>query len=557
MFKRPIPILVILYTCLLLFACSKDATKPATPVVVTESFAFSDLKVNDAYSGFSYQGVNQSPLLKISFSVPVDKASMNNAIVLKSSSGIAQALTISLTDADKTVIIQPASPLAYLTKYTLTASTALKSAKGTNLSSPVTVNLLTAVDETDKYPRISDDALLDLVEKQTLKYFWDFGHSASGMARERNSSGNTVTTGGSGFGIMGLVAGISRNFVSRVDGLARMQKIVHFLQTADRFHGAYPHWIDGNTGKVIAFSQKDDGGDLVETSFLMEGLITARQYFNSADPAESRLRDDITTLYNGVEWTWYRKENSNTLYWHWSPNYSWDMNMPVKGWDEALVTYVLAAGSTPFGIPKVVYDNGWALNGAIKNGAQYYGVQLPLGPANGGPLFFEHYSFLGINPIGLNDAYADYETQVKAHTMIQYYYAGLNPKQFYGYGPNCWGLTASDDINGYMAHEISNDNGVISPTAALSSFPYTPDQSMQALKYFYYKLGDKLFGDYGFYDAFSMQEGWFANSTLAIDQGPIIVMIENYRSKLLWNLFMSAPEVKGGMQKLGFSSPNL
>lgn len=559
MFKRSVPILVILYNCLLFCACSKDASTPTapTPVIVAESFAFSDLKVNDAYSGFTYLGINPIPVLKISFSVPIDKSSITNAIALKSSTGNAQPLTISLADADKTLVIQPSSALSYLTKYTLTAATTLKSAKGTNLASPVTVTLLTAIDEADKFPRISDEALLDLVEKQTLKYFWDFGHPASGMARERNTSGNTVTSGGSGFGIMGMVAGMSRNFISRSAGLSRMQKIVRFLQSADRFHGAYSHWIDGNSGKAIAFSQKDDGGDLVETSFLMQGLLTAREYFNSADPAENTLRKDITALYNGVEWSWYRKDDSNTLYWHWSQTFGWDMNMPVKGWDEALITYVLAAGSTQFGIPKTVYDNGWALNGAIKNGSTYYSVPLPLGPVNGGPLFFEHYSFLGINPLGLTDAYANYEAQVKAHTMIQYNYASVNPKQFYGYGANCWGLTASDDINGYMAHEISNDNGVISPTAALSSFPYTPEQSMQALKYYYYKLGDKLFGEYGFYDAFSMQEGWFANSTLAIDQGPIIVMIENYRSKLLWNLFMNAPEVKGGMHKLGFSSPNL
>lgn len=421
----------------------------------------------------------------------------------------------------------------------------------------VTVPPIPVKEEPDKFPRISDEELLTLVQKQTFKYFYDFGHPVSGMARERNSSGNTVTSGGSGFGIMALITGVHRNFITRAEGLARMQKIVGFLKTADRFHGAYPHWIDGNTGKVIPFSAKDNGGDLVETSFLMQGLITARQYFSNADAAETSLRNDITALYNGVEWDWFRKDNGDVLYWHWSPDNNWEVNLPLRGWNEGLITYVLAAAAPTHSIPKSVYDEGWARNGTMKNGNTYYGVQLPLGPANGGPLFFSHYSFLGINPIGLTDAYANYETQNRAHTLINYNYCVANPKGYTGYGADCWGLTASDIPNGYTANSPTNDRGVITPTAALSSFPYTPDKSMQALHFFYYKLGDKLFKDYGFVDAFSLQEKWFASSTLAIDQGPIIVMIENHRSKLLWNLFMSAPEVKQGLLKLGFSSPNL
>eukprot|EP01137_Pigoraptor_chileana_P012816 Opistho-2@65594 len=356
---------------------------------------------------------------------------------------------------------------------------------------------------------------------------------------------------------MAMIAAINRNFITRAEGLARLQKIVAFLKTADRFHGAYPHWLDGNTGKVIPFSTKDNGGDLVETSYLIAGLITARQYFNENSLAEQSLRADINSICNTVEWSWYRKDNGNVLYWHWSPNYNWEMNLPIRGWNECLITYVLAGSSANFSIPKSVYDNGWAQNGAMKNGNSYYGIQLPLGSANGGPLFFSHYSFLGINPKGLSDAYANYETQTKAHTLINYNYCKANPLNYYGYGENCWGLTASDIQNGYTASAPSNDVSVIAPTAALSSMPYTPVESMQALKYFYYKLGNKTWGEYGFYDAFSLHNLWFANSTLAIDQGPIIVMIENHRTQLIWNLFMSAPEVKASLKNLGFTGPNL
>ncbi|QNR83242.1 Ig-like domain-containing protein [Pedobacter riviphilus] len=538
-------------------ACKKGETPvPVDPPVTPTSFAFSDLKVNDTYSGFTYYGLNNSPIIKITFSSPISSTSISGNVTLTDASGNPAAFASKLENNDNTVVITTTA-LQPITKYILNVNNNLLSKTGGKLQSAIAVNLITAVDDADKFARISDDDLLTLVQKQTFKYFWDFAHPTSGLARERNTSGNTVTSGGSGFGIMALVTGISRNFISRADGLTRIQKMVSFLKTADRFHGAYPHWLDGNTGKVIPFSNKDNGGDLVETSFLMAGLITARQFFNGTDATETTLRADINTIYNGVEWSWYRKDNSNTLYWHWSPNYNWDMNLPIKGWNECLITYVMAAASPTYSIPKAVYDIGWAQNGAMKNGNTYYGLQLPLGAANGGPLFFSHYSFLGINPIGLNDAYANYETQTKAHTLINYNYCKANPLNNYGYSENCWGLTASDIPNGYTASAPGNDVGVIAPTAALSSFPYTPTESMQALKYFYYKLGNKTWGDYGFYDAFSLKDQWFASSTLAIDQGPIVVMIENYRTKLIWNLFMSAPEVKTGMKNLGFSSPNL
>jgi hypothetical protein len=358
---------------------------------------------------------------------------------------------------------------------------------------------------------------------------------------------------------MTIPIAISRNFITRAQGLQRMQTIVAFLKnTAQKFHGAFPHWLDGITGVVIPFSQKDDGADLAETSYLMAGLLTARQYFNGADAAETNLRNDINTIWNGVEWNWFRKNNENVLYWHWSPNYNWDMNLKIQGWNECLITYILAASSTTYAIPQSVYREGFAGNGAMANGNNYYGYTLPLGSSNGGPLFWAHYSFLGINPTGLNDIYANYQTQVTNHSKINYEYCRINPKRYYGYSSSCWGLTASDVPGGYAANEPNNDIGVISPTAAISSFPFTPVESMNALKFFYYKLGDKLFKEYGFIDAFSLPALWYASSFLAIDQGPIIIMIENYRTGLIWNLLTSCPEIRNGMKNvLGFTAPYL
>ena len=545
-----------IFIALVLFlGCKKGGSDaPAEP----SSFRQTAVTINNqsAVAG-NFNNISLSPLLKIVFGTAISSTNLAGSITFTDLSTAAAIPFTATIENSNTLVIQPTAPLTGFKVYNVTVSKVLKSAAGGSLDTESSVTFNTGFDNSDKFAVISDDELLTKVQQQTFKYFYDFGHPTSGMARERNTSGNLVTSGGTGFGVMALITGINRNFITKTEGLERVRKIVGFLKTAERFHGAYPHWIDGTTGKVIPFSAKDDGGDLVETSLLLQGLLTARQYFNGASTEETTLRNDISQIYNTVEWDWYRKDGGSVLYWHWSPNFNWDMNLPIRGWNEALITYVLAAASPTHAIPKSVYDNGWAQNGSMRNGNTYYGVQLPLGEPSGGPLFFSHYSFLGINPIGLTDAYANYETQVKAHTQINYNYCVANPKNYFGYGENCWGLTASDIQNGYTASSPTNDRGVIAPTAAISSMPYSPENSLKALRFYYYKLGDKLFKEYGFVDSFSLQDQWFASSTLAIDQGPIIIMIENYRSKLLWNLFMSSPEVKTGMRSLGFSSPNL
>jgi hypothetical protein len=400
---------------------------------------------------------------------------------------------------------------------------------------------------------ITDKELMDTVQHQTFTYFWDFADPNSGMIKERSTTPNTVTTGGSGFGVMVILVGIERGYITRDEGLDRVIKMVNFLKTADRFHGVWPHWLDPNTGKTLPFSTYDDGGDLVETSFMIEGLLTAKEYFDGTSDKETQLRNDIQQLWEEVEWDWYRQNGQNVLYWHWSPHYDWQMNMQISGWNEALITYVLAASSPTHSIPAEVYHEGWAKNGEIINGNNYLGVKLPLGEPWGGPLFYAHYSFLGLNPNGLNDQYADYFLQNKNHTLINFNYCVDNPNNFYGYSDKCWGLTASDDPDGYAAHHPQNDNGTITPTAAISSIVYTPEQSLNAMRYFYETLKGKIWGDYGFTDAFNQQRSWYATSFLAIDQGPIIIMIENYRSGLLWNYFMKNNDVHNGLDKLGFT----
>lgn len=408
----------------------------------------------------------------------------------------------------------------------------------------------------------SDDELLDFIQKSHFNYMWEGAEPTSGLAPERihidgvypQNDEDVITTGGSGFGIAGLLVGIDRGFITREEGVERLHKIADYLAAADRFHGVWPHWLDGPTGKMKPFGQKDNGGDLVESAFLIQGLLCVREYFKNGNESDKQLAEKIDTLWREMDWTWYLN-GQDVLYWHWSPEYGWEMNFPLEGYNECLITYILAASSPTHTIPASAYHNGWARGGDIKSDAVAYGHPLVLkhngAEEYGGPLFWSHYSYIGLNPKGLKDQYADYWQLNRNHALINYEYCVENPKGFEGYGDNCWGLTASYSVNGYSAHMPTNDMGVITPTAALSSFPYTPDQSMKALKHFYFDLGDKIWGKYGFYDAFSQQDNWYPHRYLAIDQLTIAPMIENYRTGLLWNLFMGAPEIQEGLKKLG------
>lgn len=488
-------------------------------------------------------------VFEIEFSTDIDINKFDPSLIVFSGG----QLQVSPGENSKTLRLEPVNTLRDFTTYTL--SVLALDQLGVSVVEPYRYRIITSFDASDKFERISDEELLTLVQEKTFKYFWDYAHPVSGLSRERLNSGDIVTSGGSGFGIMAIPVGIERGFITREEGAERMLTIATFLdEKAERFHGAYSHWLDGTTGMAIAFSAKDDGADLVETGFLIEGLLTVQQYFNKDNATESAIRQKITKIWEEVEWDWFLR-SSNSLYWHWSPKHEWAMNMKITGWNEALIIYVLAASSPTHPISKEVYDQGWARNGGMKNGKKYYDITLPLGTSGdkGGPLFFAHYSFLGLDPRNLEDQYANYWEQNTAHAKINHAYCVANPKKHYGYSDECWGLTASDIPNGYTANSPGNDNGTIAPTAALASFPYTPEESMKALEYFYYVLGDRLLGEYGFMDAFNLSKRWFASSYIAIDQGPIVVMIENYRTGLLWEYFMKNEDVKRGLDKLGFT----
>lgn len=418
----------------------------------------------------------------------------------------------------------------------------------------------------------TDEVLMTKVQKDVLKYFWEFAEPTSMLARERyhedgiypRNDKNVITTGGSGFGMMTVLVGVERKFIPRKEAVKRLTVMADFLARSDRHHGAWSHWINGETGKTVPFGKKDNGGDLVETAFLVQGIISVREYFKNGNKEEKALAKKMDDLWKGVEWNWYTKGGEKTLYWHWSPTYGWEMNFPLKGYDETLVTYILAASSPTHPIDAETYYKGWTRNGTYTTDKTKYDLPMFVkhngAEEYGGPLFWAQYSYLGLDPTGLSDRHvSNYFDLNKNHVLIDYKYCVENPKNWKGYGPNYWGLTAGytrnkDGSVGYTAHTPINDSGVINPTAALSSFPYTPKESMDFLR-FLYQQKPEFIGSAGPYDATSINyDNWFTAQYLAIDQGTISPMIENYRTGLIWNLFMNAPEIKQGLKKLDFKS---
>ena len=411
------------------------------------------------------------------------------------------------------------------------------------------------VEESAEIRDFSDEELLDMVQEYSFRYFWEGAHQASGTSLERsNGNGNTTASGATGFQLMAMIVAHEREYRPREDVKDRILKILNFLETCDRHHGAWSHWYNSDTKKTRPFSEKDDGGDIVETSFVAQGLVALKHYFSGSDSKSVQIREKADQLWKEIEWDWYTTHWGNALSWHWSPNYYFEKNSKVSGWNECLGTYIMAASSTPHGISKAVYSEGWARNGdMVKPDRSYYGYEINLARNWGGPLFWIHYAHHGIDPHGLIDEYADYRQEHVNTALIHYEYAKENPLGYKNYSEKCWGLTASDDPDGYSAHKpMDNDNGTVSPTAALASMPYTPAESMKALKYFYRERGADLFGIYGPYDAFNDTRDWVKESYIGIDQGPIVIMIENYRTGLLWKNVMMDEDVQAGLDKLGF-----
>ncbi|MBX3431936.1 MAG: hypothetical protein KF847_01185 [Pirellulales bacterium] len=418
---------------------------------------------------------------------------------------------------------------------------------------------------------MADDELLTMVQRACFRFYWEAAHPDAGLGLEiLPGDEHLVALGGSGFGVMALMVGAERGFAPREAIAERMVRIVRFLKSADRFHGVWPHFLDGRTGKTIPFFGKyDNGGDLVETAFMVQGLLAARQYFDHDTPAEREIRETATQLWREVEWDWHRKTPAGpVLYWHWSPDAAWHISHPLVGWNESIIVYLLAIASPTHGVPAEMFHTGFAGTEPLHveyrrnwsrttdgdqyvNGKEYYGHKIDVGCGNGGELFFNQFSFLGFDPRGKRDKYANYFRNNRNIALASRAYAIDNPLGRAGYGPDCWGRSAGVNSGGGRALP-RDDNGTICCSAALGVYPFTPDESLAALKHFYRKLGDKCWGAYGFHDGFNETEDWFDEVYMALNQAQITVMIENHRTGLVWEKFMANPEIAPMLTAVGF-----
>jgi hypothetical protein len=407
---------------------------------------------------------------------------------------------------------------------------------------------------------LNADQLLTEVQEAGFRYFYDYGHPVSGLARVGTRKKPEVCSiGGTGWGLYNLVVGVDRGFIDRQQGVERALRILHFLtEKADRFHGAFPHWLDGSTGKVIPFSKLDDGADLVETSFLMEGVILLREYFSRDTPDEAKIRQLSDALWRGVEWNWFVRETDGHpgLYWHWSPDNGWLKNHPITGFNECQIVYILALSSPTHPIQPDCYWQGWETSRYETERTQF-GIPLVLSRGIAPPLFWTEFSYMGMDPRMISYHGRTYFDHFRDFCRVQVLYGESMKDQFKGYGP-LWGLSASYGPDGYKAFAPGpRDNGTITPTAAISSMPYVPDESRAFLLELYEKHGKDLWGPFGFYDAFNFTRDWVARDYLGNEVGTVAPMVENYRSGLCWKTFMKAPEIGPVLKLLAGPPPEL
>jgi len=396
---------------------------------------------------------------------------------------------------------------------------------------------------------LDQEKLLTDVQRASFDYFYEYGHPTSGLARASAlRDPNICAIGASGMGFFNFGVGIERGFITRQEGAERTLKILKFLSDkAQRFHGAFPHFINGETGEVIPFSKYDDGADIVETAYLIQGVLFAREYFSQTNSNETEIRELSDKLWKDVEWNWFVKEEGKVpaMIWHWSPNYGWKKNLYILGYNECQIVYVLALASPTHPIETKSYWQGWESADYAADTNQF-GIHVELGGCSdiGPPLFWTQFSYLGLDPRKIFFHGKSYFDHFRDFCLVQVRYAQAKSSVYKGYGP-LWGITASAGPDGYKAFAPGlQDSGTLAPTASLSSMPYVPEESISCLMEMYQKYGDQLWGPFGFYDAFNFTRGWVSKTYLCIDQGPIAPMIENYRTGFCWKVFMKTPEIQ-------------
>lgn len=414
---------------------------------------------------------------------------------------------------------------------------------------------------TPDFAYLDDRSALERLQREAFKFIWEDGDPVSGMAYETSKhwgGPRPVAVGGTGFGVAAIVTAVDRGWITRDQAVARLLTMAAFLRDKSprkQLHGAFPHWLEAGRGNIVTFGKDDRGADIVETALLMQGLLIARAYFNGPG-AEENLRAIITELWEDVDWNWFTNGEESGIYWHWSEERGFPDNLKILGYNECLIAYLLAIASPTHPISRAAY-NYWT-SGKGYQPKNLYGYTLEASLNGGGPLFLSHYSFIGLDPRRMADAFvkSGYFVRNVKHVLSNREYCITHAPAKNRYNEHTWGLTASLIKGGYAANEPLHDTGTIAPTAALASMPYTPQYSMQMLYHLLGPLKENMWGKNGPYDAFSPRENWYSDGYLAIDQLPIVSMVENYRSGLLWDLFMSDPDVTRGLKLAGISEPS-
>jgi hypothetical protein len=444
--------------------------------------------------------------------------------------------------------------------------------------SVVTIVILLVVACQPKQQSLNGDSavFLDSLSKHTFNFFWETADSNTAQIPDRWPTPSFSSIAATGFGITSYLIGAERGYITRAQAAERVLKTITFLHQLPKgdstsgvvgYKGFFYHFIDMKTGHRFRNVELST----IDTGLLMAGILSAQSYFDGDNEKEQQIRAIADSLYLAIEWDWaMNNEQTMTMGWHPEKGF---IESRWRGYNEAMILYVLALGSPTHTIPA----ESWTAWTSTYQWANYYGQEH----VNFGPLFGHQYSQMYIDFRGIYDPYMkdkgiDYFENSKRATYANRAYCMANPGHYTGYSTNIWGLTACDGpgnsnkINpnisfmGYhargAAQYYNDDDGTITPTAAGGSIAFAPEICIPALQAMYEQYGDKIYTRYGFVDAFNLSienkdgsTGWVDTDHLGIDQGPILIQAENYRSELVWNLMKKNPYIINGLKKAGFS----
>jgi hypothetical protein len=402
----------------------------------------------------------------------------------------------------------------------------------------------------------NSNAFLDYLQQANFDYFWYAANPANGLVPDRSTSGSACSIAAVGFGLTAIGIGIDHGWISRTQGVTRVMATLNTFLNGPQgpgtsgiigYNGWFYHFLDMNT------ALRSPGSELssIDTALLLSGILYCKQYFNGTNSNETSIRMMSDSIFNRVNWTWMA-QGSQKVAMGWQPTTGFSGFGNWIGYDEGMILYLLGMGTATNPLPA----SAWSYWTSGYIWATYYGQSFVPFP----PLFGHEYSHCWIDFRHTADAYMNSQSSTyfensRRAALAQQSYCIANPLGWVGYDSNVWGLTASDGPSGYTARGAPpalNDDGTIAPTAAGGAMAFAPDISLPTLQYLYTNGKNALWTAYGFIDAFNQSVSWYDNAELGIDQGPIVIMIENYRTQRPWRLFMQNAEIQRGLQQAGF-----